>query len=116
MNIHKKVMMMAVTASLFMAAPMVASKCASCAEKMAIKQSIKDAAAAAIAAGKPITKHIDSLEQAQEGEGPCCASCAEGGECEGKRCACGKPGKEPKKAADWVAVDSSDSASCCAKL
>jgi len=117
----KKVMMMAVAASLFVAAPMVASKCASCAEKMAIRQSI-EAALAAAALASQTSKHVDSLANAQAGE-PCCASCAAGGQCEGTRCNCGKPnnppkpGNDPKKTHGWVAADNNaDNSSCCAQI
>ncbi len=112
-------MRVAVVAVALFAGASVLARCASCAEKMAIKQSIKDAAAAAIAAGKikPGKKdhEIHTLEEAQEAHEnePCCAACAEGGECEGKRCPCDCAStKAPRQ--DMVASDSCNN--CCAQV
>ena len=94
MNIFKKTLMMAMVLLLSTSSVAFAGKCSTCAEKIAIKDSIAAAMAAAMAASKPAGKShdIDTLEDVAHDDGqPCCASCAEGGECEGTRCACSKP-------------------------
>jgi hypothetical protein len=94
MNIYKKMLLSLATVALVTSGSLFA-RCQTCAEKMAIKQSIKEALAASIAAGKPSAnkpskhKEIDTIEDVQSE--PCCASCATGGECDSKKCPCNDP-------------------------
>jgi hypothetical protein len=98
MNVYKKTIMAAVVfAAVSFGGVALAQRCQSCAEKMAIKQSIKDALAAALAANPAVAreKELDT---------------------EIEKCGCSKPKPKPGRAAHVVADSSAGCASeatCC---
>lgn len=97
MNLYKKIMAVAVFATVSFSAVVFADRCQSCAEKMAIKQSIKDALAAAIAANTVVAR-----DQAVDNEI--------------EKCGCSKPKPKPGRAVHNDVVNSADiisESTCC---
>lgn len=100
MNFYKKtIMAVVVFAAVSLGGVAVANRCQSCAEKMAIKQSIKDVLAAAIAANTVVSR-----DQAVDAETD--------------KCGCSKPKPKPGRVKESVAVKSSGCAaeSTCSLL
>ncbi len=113
MNISKKsVILSVVMTALSMVSASVLAGCQTCAEKMAIRKSIKEAMAAQLAASKPASKHLDSIEHTEDEA--CCESCAAGNSCEGKRCPCGINQKDCAK--DWIQAEGSDTCMLLKKI
>lgn len=101
MNVYKKTIMAAVVfAAVSLGGVALANRCQSCAEKMAIKQSIKDALAASVAGNA--SNAVITRDQEIDAETD--------------KCGCGKPKPKPGRAAH-VAADSSaacaSEATCC---
>ena len=86
MNRYKRIASSALILVALSMSAAVFADCISCKEKMALRQSLKDAAAAALVASKHATKCFDLDDVPGEENAPCCAEFAEaGGHCQDKK-------------------------------